>query len=181
MLENCLSCSAGGRGNQDSARFCWPRAFARATLEVKLRPRSKMVGSGSKKVLPKTCVEGSRMGVIEVEFERDLAILGVDGCEECCQTSDLAKDGLGEAYGCREKNTVLTHREEEVLKQIREISLEAKSIKEQMKRIDAAGAADEAARSRLGEELASLRQHRSQLESERIAAAEERMRLLGHA
>jgi hypothetical protein len=121
------------------------------------------------------------MGVIEVEFERDFEILGLDDCEECCQTRDLEKDGRGEAYGCREKNTVLTNREEEVLKQIREISLKAKSIKEQMKRFDATGAADEAAKSRLAEELASLRRHRSQLESERIAAAEERMRLLGHA
>jgi hypothetical protein len=121
------------------------------------------------------------MGVIEVEFERDFAVLGLDGCRDCCQTDDIAEDGHGEVYGCREKNTVLTNREEEVLKQIREISLKAKSIKDQMKHIDTTGAADEAARSRLGEELASLRQHRSQLESERIAAAEERMRLLGHA
>lgn len=121
------------------------------------------------------------MGVIEVEFERDFEILGLDDCTDCCQTKDLAKDGHGEAYGCREKNTVLTNREEEVLKQIREIGLKAKSIKEQIKRFDATGTADETARARLGEELASLRQHRSLLESERIAAAEERMRLLGHA
>jgi predicted nuclease with TOPRIM domain len=121
------------------------------------------------------------MGVILVELKHDLPMLGIDDCGGCCQTSDVMTDGHGEVYGCHEKSTVLTNREEEILKQIRELSLRAKSIKETIKNFAVNEEADEAARRRLTEELASLRQRRSQLELERIAAAEERMRLLGHA
>ena len=121
------------------------------------------------------------MGVILVELKHDLPMLGIDDCGGCCQTSDVMTDGHGEVYGCHEKSTVLTNREEEILKEIRELSLRAKTIKEKIRHFVLNEAADEAARRRLTEELASLRQRRSQLESERIAAAEERMRLLGHA
>jgi hypothetical protein len=121
------------------------------------------------------------MGVILVEFKHALPMIGIDDCGGCCQTSDAVTDGRGEVYGCHEKNTVLTNREEEVLKKIRELSLRARTIKEKLSHFVVNEEADEAARRSLAEELASLRQRRSQLESERIAAAEERMRLLGHA
>lgn len=117
---------------------------------------------------------------MSMEFGFDLPIIGLDDCG-CCQTADRDRDGGGEVYGCHEKNTVLTNREEEILKRIRELSVKARGIKAKMKQLDAGGAADEAAKTALGEELASLRQRRSELESERTAAAEERMRLLGHA
>lgn len=113
-------------------------------------------------------------------FGYDLPIIGHDDCE-CCQTVDRDRDGGGKSYGCHEKSTVLTNREEGILKHIRELSLKAQGIKAKMKQLGAGGMADEAARTALREELASLRQRRSELESERIAAAEERMRLLGHA
>lgn len=118
--------------------------------------------------------------MILVKFKYNLPMIGIDDCGGCCQTSDVTTDGHGEIYGCREKSTVLTDREEEILKQIRELSLRAKTIKENIRHLVATDEAEEAARQRLAEELSSLRQRRSQLEAERIAAAEERMRLLGH-
>lgn len=113
-------------------------------------------------------------------MEFGLPVIGLDNCG-CCQTGGIDRDGGGEIYGCHEKTTVLTHREEEVLRSIRELSLKARAIKERLTRLEAGGAADEAAKTALGEELANLRRRRSELETERLAAAEERMRLLGHA
>lgn len=117
---------------------------------------------------------------MSMKFGDDLPIIGLDDCG-CCQTADRDRDGGGEVYGCHEKSTVLTTREEEILKRIRELSLKAQGIKAKMKQLDADGAVDEEAKTALREELASLRQRRSELETERMAAAEERMRLLGHA
>lgn len=116
------------------------------------------------------------MGVIFMKF--DLPIIGFDDCG-CCQTGGPDRDGHGEVYGCHEKSTVLTSREEEVLKEIRELSLQAKAIRARLRDLDAS--ADEASRTVLEEELTSLRRRRSDLEAERTAAAEERMHLLGHA
>ncbi len=113
-------------------------------------------------------------------MEFGLPIIGLDNCG-CCQTGGVDRDGGGEIYGCHEKSTVLTQREEEVLKQIRELSLRARAIKERLTLVDASGVDDEAAKTALGKELESLRRRRSELEAERLAAAEERMRLLGHA
>lgn len=116
-----------------------------------------------------------------METKDDLLIIGVDECGGCCQTGEVLTDGQGDTYGCHEKRTVLTHREEEVLTQIRELSLRARAVKEQLSRLDTTEEAGQAVGRRLAEELATLRQRRSLLEAERIAAAEERMRLLGHA
>jgi hypothetical protein len=115
-----------------------------------------------------------------VDLEHGIPIFELDACG-CCQTRDPARDEPGEAYGCQEKSTVLTHREEKILKHIRELSLKAKGIKAKMKQLGANSVADEAARTGLMVELEGLRRRRSQLEAERIAAAEERMRMLGHA
>jgi hypothetical protein len=115
-----------------------------------------------------------------VKPKHHLPILGIDDCG-CCETSDLATDESGKAYGCHEKSTVLTLREEEVLKQIRELSLKAKALKEELRHFEEAESADLQAKQNAMEELESLRRLRSALDAERVAAAEERMRLLGHA
>jgi hypothetical protein len=120
------------------------------------------------------------MEVVQVESKHHLPILGFDDCG-CCETSDLAMDDSGKAYGCHEKSSVLTHREEEVLKRIRELSLKAKAIKEELKRFEEAEPVDLQAKQRAMEALESIRRTHSALDAERIAAAEERMRLLGHA
>lgn len=109
-----------------------------------------------------------------------LPILGSDTCG-CCESGDLTREESGAVYGCHEKDTVFTHREEEVLKRIRELGLQAKALRAQLKCIEETEPVDVEAKQKAMEELESLRQTRSALDSERIAAAEERMRLLGHA
>ena len=109
-----------------------------------------------------------------------IPIFGSDNCG-CCETGDPSKEESGTVYGCHEKSTVLTHREEEVLKRIRELGLKAKALRAQLKRIEDAKPLDLQAKQKAMEELESLRQMRAALDAERIAAAEERMRLLGHA
>jgi hypothetical protein len=120
------------------------------------------------------------MGVISVESSHRLPILGSDECD-CCETNDRLTDESSKAYGCHERRTVFTPREEEVLKRLRELGPKVRSIKDQIKLLEETGSADIEAKHRAMEELESLRQLRSQLDAERIAAAEERMRLLGHA
>jgi hypothetical protein len=119
------------------------------------------------------------MGVISVESNH-LPILGSEDCD-CCETVDRLTDGSGKPYGCHERSTVFTRREEEVLKRLREFGPKARIIKEQIRLLEEAGSVDIEAKHRAMEELESLRQLRLQLDAERIAAAEERMRLLGHA
>jgi chorismate mutase len=119
-------------------------------------------------------------GVISVKSTQHLPILGSEDCG-CCETNDRLKDESGKAYGCHERSTVFTRREEEILKRLRELGPKAKIIKEQIKLLEKAGSVDLEAKHRAMEELESLRQLRLQLDAERIAAAEERMRLLGHA
>ncbi len=115
-----------------------------------------------------------------MEPGQHLPILGFDDCG-CCETGDLTREESGAVYGCHEKSTVLTHREEVVLRRIRELGLKAKALRAELKQIEQAEPVDLQAKQKATEELESLRQMRAALDAERIAAAEERMRLLGHA
>ena len=108
-----------------------------------------------------------------------LTIMELDDCG-CCQTTDTEPDATGKGYGCHEKSTVLTQREEAVLKCIRQLGLEAKVLKDRIKRYENTQSVDLLEKQRAIEELENLRRLRPELELERIAAAEERMRLLGH-
>jgi hypothetical protein len=108
-----------------------------------------------------------------------LPIMESDDCG-CCQTTDTEPDAAGKGYGCHEKSTVLTHREEAVLKRIRQLGLEAKVLKDRINQHETTQSLDLQEKRRAMEELENLRRLRSELELERIAAAEERMRLLGH-
>ena len=119
------------------------------------------------------------MGVISVKFNHSFQVLGSDECNSC-ETNDRLIDGNGNTYGCRERSTVFTRREEDVLKRLRELSPKARRIREHIRLLEEAGSVDIDAKRRAMEELESLRRLRSQLDEERIAAAEERMRLLGH-
>lgn len=100
-----------------------------------------------------------------------------DGSECCCQPA--SDDGLKD-FGCAERKYVLTPREQVVLSRIREAVEKARSVKKEMQRLGE-GPEDLEARQRALQELDGLRQLRASLEEERIAAAEERMRMLGHA
>jgi len=99
--------------------------------------------------------------------------------------NDLSQEGLGccaceeksmetPALTCADKKNILTRREHEVLDRIREASLRASALKEEIR------ATDERRRQTALQELERLRRLRAELEQERLAASEERMRMLGH-
>ncbi|MDY6909481.1 MAG: hypothetical protein SWC40_06035 [Thermodesulfobacteriota bacterium] len=96
------------------------------------------------------------------------------GCQ-CCVTE--LPEGAGARYGCEERRTVFTEREQKVLQRIRHVQERAAAIKRELDGLpeDAAG------RRPLAGELDRLRAERQQLERERLAAAHERMQWLGHA
>ncbi len=75
---------------------------------------------------------------------------------------------------CADKKNIFTGREQEVLARIREASLRARALKDEISRTDERG------REVALQELERLRRLRAELEQERLAASEERMRLLGH-
>lgn len=75
---------------------------------------------------------------------------------------------------CADKKNIFTRREQEVLERIREASLRAVALKDEISR------ADERGREAALLELERLRLLRAELEQERVAASDERMRLLGH-
>lgn len=93
---------------------------------------------------------------------------------QCCCTHE--GESLSGAYGCEDKKYVFTPREQEVLGKIREAASRARSIKEELRNMGP----DDARREQVLHDLEQLRKTRAELEEERIAAAEERMRMLGH-
>lgn len=95
----------------------------------------------------------------------------------CCQTS---LDDAAEKYDCAKRWTVFTKREERVLFSIRELGEKARKLKSRIDQLTTTASASSERLAALSE-LESLRQRRAELEKERIEAAEERMRLLGHA
>jgi hypothetical protein len=92
------------------------------------------------------------------------------GCCACEEKSMEPATGLT----CADKKNIFTRREQEVLDRIREASLRASALKDEISR------ADERGREAGLLELERLRLIRAELETERLAASEERMRLLGH-
>lgn len=98
------------------------------------------------------------------------------GCGCCLLPSDEE-----ERYGCAERRTVFTHRELRVLKQIREAREKARGLEEYIRHVGSGVSSEDGSVKEAHEELTNLKKLRSKLEEERIAAAEERMRLLGHA
>ncbi len=95
----------------------------------------------------------------------------------CCELP--SNIGL-EDYGCNDRKYVVTPREQAVLKRIREASEMARALKNDMRRYEGEPEDFEPKRKAM-RELTELRRMRASLEEERVAAAEERMRLLGHA
>ncbi len=93
----------------------------------------------------------------------------------CCACAPEAA-ALAEYATCADKRYVFTQREQRVLEQIREASMRARALKEQMR----TPGMDAESLDRAQRELDGLRKQRAELELERTAAAEERMRLLGH-
>ncbi len=95
----------------------------------------------------------------------------------CCCTPAA---GTGGGFGCEEKQIIFTTREQEVLKRIRDAVEEVHGVKAKLEGLDPETNENRAAREEALRELDRLRDLRRELEVERIAAAEERMRILGH-
>lgn len=96
---------------------------------------------------------------------------------DCCQT---IPNEPAAGYDCAARRTVFTPREEEVLSSIRKLGDEARETKKHIERL-AAGQKDSREYREALNRFENLRRRRAELEEERIAAADERMRLLGHA
>ncbi|MHC1726386.1 MAG: hypothetical protein AB9866_10315 [Syntrophobacteraceae bacterium] len=93
----------------------------------------------------------------------------------CCACEDDTAEFPG-TLTCADKKNIFTRREQEVLGRIREASLRARDLNSRIRSLGPEDAGmEEALR-----ELENLRQIRVELESERLAASEERMHLLGH-
>lgn len=112
-----------------------------------------------------------------IQEETDLNIPMAEQCD-CCQ---LDSDREEESYDCASRRSVFTAREQAVLTRIREMSGKARDLKKQIEQLSKEPGDQTKRRLERMNELESLRQIRTELEKERIAAAEERMRLLGHA
>lgn len=109
-----------------------------------------------------------------METNRSLSTLEGGGCG-CCH---LSSDG-GTSYSCADRSRIFTPRELEVLQRIREYSGRARDVKREIENLGGSYESLTLKKTAL-DELERLRAERSLLETERIAAAEERMRLLGH-
>ncbi|MHC1742647.1 MAG: hypothetical protein AB9873_06395 [Syntrophobacteraceae bacterium] len=110
-----------------------------------------------------------------MEATLELHAISGAGCD-CCLTADEQ----GGSYTCADRSIVFTNREQDVLARIRSASARARSLRldiEQLKAYPERRAEMERALM----ELAELRRERVSLEEERRFAADERMRLLGHA
>lgn len=92
------------------------------------------------------------------------------GCCACDEKFMEPATGLT----CADKKNIFTRRELEVLNRIREAAVRASALKDEIRRTDEPG------RESAMRELERLRRLRAELEQERLAASEERMRLLGH-
>ena len=86
--------------------------------------------------------------------------------------------GLSEVAGARTKN-ICSQEEEDVLNKIREASEKARAVKAKIRSL-AGSESPPALMEEARIELENLRRIRDELETERIAAGEERMRMLGH-
>lgn len=99
----------------------------------------------------------------------------------CCMLQATTTDMGNEPYGCAERKAIFTRREQRVLHAIHEVSLKARNLKNSIRSMADGGGSRDPMGSETLAELESLRKLRSNLEKERVAAAHERMVLLGHA
>jgi hypothetical protein len=111
-------------------------------------------------------------------MERNVAFDMLAGKDcECCR---LDSQSIEDIFGCVDRRTVFTQREQEILLRIRDAALRVRSLKGQMQALLTAGFESAESYRAAAVELEALRGLRVSLEEERLAAADERMRLLGH-
>ncbi|MDR3568032.1 MAG: hypothetical protein P4L43_08400 [Syntrophobacteraceae bacterium] len=91
----------------------------------------------------------------------------------CCACEDNTEETFS-GLTCADKKRIFTIREQEVLARIREASLRAGVLRKEINGQEGHG------RQGARLELENLRLMRAELEKERVAARDERMRMLGH-
>lgn len=97
-----------------------------------------------------------------------------------CDCCNLPDDHYHEGFECADRQTVFTDREQKVHDKIRAAALRARELRKEVQRFTVDGPPNFEEKKQAQRELEKLRQLRAELEEERIAAANERMRLLGH-
>jgi len=105
----------------------------------------------------------------------DFEMVGAVECGCCHLGMDTAKEST-----CAERSRIFTEREMDVLRRIRERRERAQELRKEIEQSNGQSESLKIKKSAL-DELERLRSERALLEAERLAAAEERMRLLGHA
>jgi hypothetical protein len=110
-----------------------------------------------------------------METGLDLRIAGASECGCCHMNTEAAMDD-----SCSARSRIFSDRELDVLQRIRERGERAKELRLQIERVSGHSESLTLKKSAL-DELERLRQERAALEEERLAAAHERMRWLGHA
>ncbi len=125
----------------------------------------------------RTKQSGDRLGKEEGPMEATLELhtFSATSCG-CCLTADEQ----GGSYTCVDRSKIFTNREQDVLTRIRSASARARALKLDIEELKAHPEKRTEMEHALTA-LAELRRERASLEEERLFAAHERMRLLGHA
>ena len=101
----------------------------------------------------------------------------VDGCQ--CDAAGPAE--TSESTTCDALRDIITEAERRILDRIRDIHQQAQNLKEAIQRQAGDVSGNQEAVGKLRQALEKLKKEREELEEQRIAAAHERMRRLGHA
>jgi hypothetical protein len=101
----------------------------------------------------------------------------LEGCE--CGCGEVGAQGH-EPRTCTGSLTIPTLEEQYILGQIRSAQEDARRIKETLAQLETQANPPESSIGDLRDQLRVLRQRRADLEAQRVRAAHERMRLLGH-
>ena len=85
-----------------------------------------------------------------------------------------------ESTTCDALRDIITEEEQRILDRIRDIHQQAQNLKEEIQRQAGDASGNQEAVGKLRQALEKLKKEREELEEQRIAAAHERMRRLGH-
>ncbi|MCU0574690.1 MAG: hypothetical protein MUC41_17095 [Syntrophobacteraceae bacterium] len=110
-----------------------------------------------------------------METGMELKMAGASECGCCHMNTDVTVED-----SCSARSRIFTERELDVLRRIREHGERAKDLRMRIERVNGHSESLTLKKSAL-DELERLRLERAALEDERLAAAHERMRWLGHA
>jgi hypothetical protein len=104
-------------------------------------------------------------------------LLGMaDGCQ--CDVAGSVK--AEESTTCDALRDIITEEEQRILDRIRAIHQQAQNLKEAIQRLAEDASGNQEAVGKLRQALGKLKKEREELEEQRIGAAHERMRRLGH-